>query len=90
LNDVISSLQSQIANKLPVIAGDLRKSAHRSGWPPHLASALSVSFENDGVKVSYPEELQSEVQSWEYGTQARRPNAVIRRFVNRLDSKLGD
>lgn len=90
MNDVISSLQSQISSKLPSLAGDLRKSASRSGWPAHLANALSVEFDNSTFRVAYPEELQSDIQAWEYGTEGRRPNAVMRRFSNRLDSKLGD
>lgn len=73
---------------MPALAGDLRQSAVRSGWPSHLARALAVEFDSKTLRVSYPEELQSEIQAWEYGTEARRPNAVMRRFSNRLDSKL--
>ena len=90
MNDVISSLQNEISGKLPSLAGDLRRSASRSGWPAHLASALSVEFDKSALHVTYPEELESDIQAWEYGTEGRRPNAVMRRFSNRLDSKLGD
>jgi len=88
LNDVISTLHKSIQKKTVGLSRDLRSSAMHSGWPEGLARSLSVNSSEGKVSIDYPDELRNDIHSWEYGTEDRRPNAVMRRFMNRVDSKL--
>lgn len=90
MKDVINSLHSSINRKLNPLSNDLRSSALSSGWPVSTSMSLAVEMKDGKIGVSYPDEIRDEVHSWEYGTETRRPHAVIRRFMNRIDSKLVD
>lgn len=90
MKDVVSSLHSSINSKLIPLSNDLRSSALSSGWPVSTSMSLSIEMNDGKINVSYPSDARNDVHSWEYGTEARRPNAVIRRFMNRIDSKLVD
>lgn len=89
MNDVTSSLYKSITSKTTGLSRDLRITAMNSGWPEGLARSLSVNMVEGHVSIDYPDELKNDIHSWEYGTEQRRPNAVMRRFMNRMDSKLG-
>lgn len=89
MNDVASTIYKSIQSKTTGLSRDLRHTAMNSGWPEGLARSLSVDMTDGHVSIKYPDELKNEIHSWEYGTEDRRPSAVMRRFMNRIDSKLG-
>ena len=82
-------------------SANLRKEAHTSGWPEHIAKSLEVTYGNGGFSVNTDEDYVAETLDHEYGTPDRRPNAAIRRtnnrtsdienfFVNRIFNHIGD
>lgn len=82
----VSELVSQAHDKAAQDATrSLRKHALDSGWPSHLARALSVTHDNGKVSIDYPERHADEILDLEYGTQDRPPSPVLRTFNNRMD-----
>lgn len=71
------------------LTSHLQEHARLSGWPEHIASALSVTHSNGHYSATYPEHLASDVFDLEYGTQSSPPSGVIRRFSNRSEGMLG-
>lgn len=88
MKDILSSIQNTISSQVPRLNEDLYRSAISSGWPSEVAAYLNVDFSDNKMSIKYPSRLKTEVENLEYGTETKRPNAVIRRFNNRLDSKL--
>ncbi len=85
--DILSSVLEDVRKTLGPLTISLRRSAAASGWPKELVNQLSVNLVKDRVIIDYPEDIKSDIDSWEYGTERRRPTAVLRKFAERLDSK---
>lgn len=88
MKDILSSINDTISSQVPRLNEDLYRSALSSGWPSDVAAYLTVDFSDNKMAIRYPERLKSEVETLEYGNERKRPTAVIRRFNNRIDSKL--
>jgi hypothetical protein len=86
--DILSSVLEDVRKTLGPLTVSLRRSAAASGWPKEVVNQLSVNLVKGKVIISYPDELKQKIDEWEYGTQFRRPTAVLRKFNNRLDSKV--
>ena len=85
--DIQSSILEDVRKTLGPLTISLRRSAAASGWPKELVNQLSVNLVKGKVIIDYPEDAKSEIDSWEYGTERRRPTAVLRKFATRMDSK---
>lgn len=90
MNDLKSKIYGTINRNLIPLSSDLRRSAASAGWPADLVNTMKVELKNNAVTVTYPDELRNQIHDFEYGNERRRPTAVIRRFMNRVDSKLED
>lgn len=88
MSEIVNTLISDITKTLGPLTMSLRRSALSNGWPPELANSLDILFEDEKLQISYPPNVSSDVNSWEYGTEYRRPTAVIRKFMNRMDSSM--
>lgn len=85
--DILNSVLEDVRKTLGPLTISLRRSAAASGWPKELVNQLSVNLVKGKVIIDYPEDSKHEIDKWEYGTQSRRPTAVLRKFATRLDSK---
>ncbi len=63
----------------------LRQRAHEAGWPSHVYGGITVHANEDGFRVHLADHIEEHAMDLEYGTQQSPPNAVLRRFGNRLD-----
>jgi len=68
----------------------LQKFALAAGWPADVALSLSIKPQDGELHVSYPEELDDEVNNLEYGTPNSASSSVIRPFVARVGGHLGN
>ena len=62
---------------------DLQEFAIGNGWDPSIASSLEVKYTKDKLFIDIPSDIKQEVENIEYGTESRRPNAVLRKYDNR-------
>lgn len=67
----------------------LREHALNSGWPDHLAQALTIAHHGDGFHATYPDHLRNAILDLEEGTPGTPPNPVLHRFANRADNISG-
>lgn len=86
--DILNKTLKDVSRTLPSLTLSLRRSAAAGGWPEELVSQISVNLTKGKITIDYPSEIKSDIDSWEYGTEMRRPTAVIRKFANRIDSKI--
>jgi len=68
----------------------LQQLAIAAGWPADVAFSLSVKPKDGELHVSYPEELDEQINNLEYGTPSSAPASVIRPFVARIGSHIGN
>lgn len=89
MNDLKSNIYGTINSNLTPLNGELRRAATSAGWPSDIAKLMSVELKNNAIEITYPDEFRNTIHELEYGNEQKRPTAVIRRFVNRIDSKMG-
>lgn len=89
MNDLKASITGTVKNKLAPLNSELRRSATSSGWPRDIANLMSVEMTSKGIEISYPDEFRDTIHELEYGNENKRPTAVIRKFMNRVDSMMG-
>lgn len=89
MNELKDNIYNTVSNRLVPLSGELRSSAASAGWPANIAQFMTVEMKNNSIEITYPDEFRDVIHELEYGTETRRPTAVIRRFMNRMDSKLG-
>ena len=78
--DAIDTATNLTARKL---TAGIRRTAVRSGWDPQVAGSLSVGYSDGKFNVNIPEEYKEAAMTFEYGSETRRPTAVIRKFKYR-------
>lgn len=65
------------------VTRDLRTYLMESGWPSEAASAVSVVYtEIDGFSVKITGQHKQAAETLEYGSEALRPTAAIRKYFN--------
>lgn len=64
------------------MTADLRKRALGSGWQSEVANSMYIKFGDDGFKVNIPEEHEEAAWVHEYGSERKRPTAVLRKYSN--------
>lgn len=88
MKHVIDSLGDAAAITASKLTAGIRRSAQDSGWAPHVANSLSVVYQDGKFDVSIPEEHADEAWKYEYGSETRRPTAVLRKYKHaNADSK---
>lgn len=88
MKHVIDSLDDAAAITASKLTAGIRRTAHESGWAPHVANSLSVHYRGGKFDVSIPEEHADEAWKYEYGSETRRPTAVLRKYqYGNADSK---
>jgi len=65
----------------PAYTAKLRKHVADYGWPSDIVSSLSMIHDGKGHKISYPEHLENQILTLEYGTQDTQPNPALRTFM---------
>lgn len=85
-----TELSYAVADAVNQIIPELEKSlyalASASGWPENVIRSLSIQFDGEDIIVTFPPEMEEEVNDLEYGTLNNLPNAVIRPFILRSDA----
>lgn len=88
-NDKLPYLtESETQALLTSLTFELRNISRASNWPERITNFLTITVKDNNIIISYPEELQSEIDYLEYGDLNDLPNAVLRPFAARLDSYL--
>lgn len=88
MKHVIDALDDAAAITASKLTAGIRRTAHESGWAPHVADSLSVQYSGGKFAVSVPPEHEEEAWKYEYGTEGRRPTAVLRKYeYSNSDSK---
>jgi len=68
-------------HEAPLLTAELRQYALSMGWPDRVVYNLYIK-QNDGVyTVSFPSDIQEDVNNLEYGTQDTPPSPVISTFL---------
>lgn len=80
-------LKAASRNAAQVLTQDLRQYLLSLGWPSQAASAVSIDYDINAFKVDISGAYADDARLLEYGNEAIRPTAAIRKYFNR-DSKL--
>jgi hypothetical protein len=59
----------------------LRNHVSSYGWPEHLVSQISMSHNGESHAITYPEHLENEILTLEYGTPSVPPSPALRTFM---------
>ena len=65
----------------PAYTDKLRAHAASYGWPNHIVSNLSMGHDGENHQITYPEHLENDVLTLEYGTQSTPPSPALRTFM---------
>ena len=65
----------------------LKDTAIKAGWPPYIVNEMVVKEEDGELYIDYPNDLTNRINDLEYGTENSAPNAVLRLFLSRHQSK---
>ena len=85
-NDNVDILASDAAYALiPILEENLRLAADAGGWSDEIISKLSVEYKDGALSITYPDELEQQIQDLEYGSEGIPPRPVIRSFIYRAD-----
>jgi hypothetical protein len=68
---------------------ELRKNALNAGWEKDVVDNMKVKYGKSGFKVRIHPDYQYRAHVHEYGTETKKPTAVIRKY-NNPDSGLKD
>lgn len=83
MKHVLNAIPQAAAEAARSMTYDLRESALEHGWHPAVANSIRVLHTGTEFKVHVPAKYAAEAHKYEYGTEDRRPTAVIRKFNNR-------
>lgn len=59
----------------------LRNHVRSYGWPDHIVSSISMDHDGSGHKITYPEHLEEQILTLEYGTQDTPASPAFRTFM---------
>jgi len=59
----------------------LREHAATYGWPEHIVSKLSMGHDGENHHITYPEHLEDQIMTLEYGTQETPASPALRTFM---------
>jgi len=65
----------------PGYTDKLRAHAANYGWPDHIVSKLSMGHNGSTHHIVYPEHLENEIMTLEYGTQEMAASPALRTFM---------
>ena len=65
----------------PAYTDKLRAHASSYGWPEHIVSKLSMGHDGENHQITYPEHLEDQVMTLEYGTQETPASPALRTFM---------
>jgi hypothetical protein len=65
----------------PAYTNKLRNHLSDYGWPSHIVSQISLKHDGKQHKITYPEHLEDQILTLEYGTQDTPPNPAMRTFM---------
>lgn len=85
VNNIIKEVGVSI---LPTLKKDLNKRANAAKWPEGVVPFLDVDMVDGSIVITYPQELQEQIEDLEYGKTSMFPNPVLRPFVNSASIKL--
>jgi hypothetical protein len=68
-----------------ILTKDLRQYLISLGWPPQAASAVSLHYKLSSFEVEISGQYADDARLFEYGSQAMRPTAAIRKYFNRSE-----
>ena len=71
------------------LTSQLREQAISKGWPAEVANGISITFDGANFDVVIQPNVQEQANALEYGTEALRPNPVIRNFKLRSQQASG-
>lgn len=77
------ALEASLDATATFMSAQLRKNAHERGWERDAIKGLSVSHDGWKFKANVNPDVGEKVFLSEFGTEDRRPNAVIRNYANR-------
>ena len=84
----VDDLEQEVLEKLlPYLTEELQKMAKSSGWPSAIAASLAVEEQNHDISITYPEQVEDEIQKLEYGDGIMPPRSVLRPFIYRFSPK---
>jgi hypothetical protein len=91
VNTAVETAVKDVAEKASTrLTPMLQQFALAAGWPSNVALNLSVDTRGSELHVSYPNELDDQVNNLEYGTPGSAPTSVIRPFVARMGNSMGN
>jgi hypothetical protein len=65
----------------PLLTVELRQYAQSMGWPDRIALNLHIKQDDGVYTVSFPSDIEEDVNNLEYGTQDTPPIPVISTFL---------
>jgi hypothetical protein len=85
LEKAAKDVAQKSAHKLTPV---LRDMAFRAEWPPEIIIQLKVDAVDTNLVISYPENLEEQINNLEYGTEYSPAKPVIRAFTYRYAEEL--
>jgi hypothetical protein len=70
------------------LTASLRDKAYKAEWPPEIIIQLSVKAKDGALYIDYPEDLDEQINTLEYGSEGISPQAVFRPFMSRYASTM--
>ena len=80
---VLNSIHKASHETSRLVGAHARSEAKATGWPSHVVSGMSASYNKDGFAVNVNETHHAEALDHEYGTPSRQPSGAIRHTANR-------
>ncbi|CAB4123499.1 hypothetical protein UFOVP46_21 [uncultured Caudovirales phage] len=82
MKKLLTAIQKAAADTASFVEHDIRRSALAHGWDKDVVANTHVSYEGGDFKVHTSPEHASRAFVHEYGNEATRPTAVIRKYNN--------
>jgi hypothetical protein len=83
MKELRKALEASLGATATFMSAELRKNAHDRGWDQESVKGISVEHDGWKFKATINPDVAEKVFLSEFGTQDRRPNAVIRNYANR-------
>ena len=81
--DMVERVRIQVADRLTT---NLRDTTSKAGWPHQLVMGTRVVWTGKTWQIDIDDHARAAVDDLEYGSQARQPNPVLRKFAARMGS----
>jgi hypothetical protein len=82
-SEIASIVSQQLSSRVEDLTAALQADAKSAKWPDEVIQALSIEVDENGVNVSYPEQLDKQIDDLEYGNSGIPPRPVLRLFADR-------